>query len=105
MKRSLVIRGRGCAVAGGPGPRLVGGGHASVAEAAAAGLPDDMPAFFRAGGKALGHFAGDPDRWKNRSCKFLRAAESPDHFLDLEDFEGKPLPGRPLRRRSSCCRS
>src|SRR4051812_30476213 len=46
-------------------------GHASVAEGAASVLPDEMPAFFRAGAKPLGHYAGDPDRWKNPSCKFL----------------------------------
>src|SRR5438067_2348456 len=36
-------------------------GHESIAEAAAAGLPDEMPAFFRAGGKQLAHGSGDPD--------------------------------------------
>ena len=39
--------------------------------------------------KQLGHLSGDPDRWKNRSCKFLRAAEAPDHYIDMEDLEGK----------------
>lgn len=67
-------------------------GHESIAEAAAKGLPDEMPAFFRAGGKHLAHFAGDPDRWKNRDAKTLYAAESPNHYLDLEDLEGKELP-------------
>jgi hypothetical protein len=67
-------------------------GHATIAEAAAAGLPDEVPAFFRAGARALGHYAGDPDRWKNRAATFLRAAESPDHYLDLEDYEGHALP-------------
>jgi hypothetical protein len=67
-------------------------GHESIAEAAVAGLPDDVPAFFRAGGKALAHYAGDPDRWKNPAARHLRAAESPDHFLDLEDYQGKELP-------------
>ena len=67
-------------------------GHESITEAAAAGLPDDMPAFFRASGKHLAHYAGDPDRWKNPQAKHLRAAESPDHFLDLEDLEGNDLP-------------
>jgi len=67
-------------------------GHASLAEAAAARLPADMPAFFRAGAKQLGHCAGDPDRWKNREARQLRAAEAPDHFLDLEDLEGNDLP-------------
>jgi hypothetical protein len=67
-------------------------GHESVTEAAAAGLPDDVPAFFRTAGKTIAHFAGDPDRWKNRDATFLRAAESPNHYLDLEDLEGKDLP-------------
>ena len=67
-------------------------GHGRIAEAAVSGLPDDMPKFFRAASKQLGHLAGDPDRWKNPSCKHLRAAEAPDHFLDLEEFGGKELP-------------
>lgn len=67
-------------------------GHESIAEAAANQLPMEMPQFFRAGGKALAHFAGDPDRWKNRDAKFLRAAEACDHYLDLEDLEGKEWP-------------
>lgn len=68
------------------------GGHASITEAAAAKLPDDVPAFYRDAGKLLGHFAGDPDRWKNRTTPTLRAAEEGNHFLDLEDLEGKELP-------------
>jgi hypothetical protein len=67
-------------------------GHESITEAAAARLPDEVPAFFRAGGKALAHFAGDPDRWKNGSATFSRDAVSPDHYLDLEDLNGKSLP-------------
>jgi hypothetical protein len=67
-------------------------GHKAVAEAACAGLPEDVPAFFRAGAKALGHYSGDPDRWKNRATRHLNAAEAPDHYLDLEDYQGKELP-------------
>ncbi|CAN5605145.1 hypothetical protein BH11PLA2_BH11PLA2_06250 [soil metagenome] len=67
-------------------------GHESITEAAAKQLPDEVPAFFRAGGKHLAHFAGDPDRWKNRECKTLRASIEADHYLDLEDLDGKPLP-------------
>ncbi len=67
-------------------------GHGTIAEAAAAGLPDTMPAFFRAGGKHFNHLAADPDRWKNPQTKFLRAAESPNHYLDLEYLEGNKLP-------------
>ncbi len=68
------------------------GGHETVAEAAAARLPDDMPAFFRRGGKELAHFAVDPDRWKNRETPFLRRTEESNHYLDSEDLDGKPLP-------------
>jgi hypothetical protein len=67
-------------------------GHASITEAAAARLPEGMPAFFRAAGKDLGHYAGDPDRWKNPAARHLRAAESPDHYIDLEDLEGNEPP-------------
>jgi hypothetical protein len=67
-------------------------GHGSIAEAAAARLPEGVPAFFRAGGKQLGHLSGDPDRWKNPQAKHLRAAESPDHFIDLENLGGHELP-------------
>ena len=69
------------------------GGHETVAEAAAARLPDDVPAFFRNGGKHLAHFSVDPDRWKNRDTNFLRREEEGNHFLDAEDLEGKQLPG------------
>lgn len=67
-------------------------GHGLIAEAAASRLPDDMPAFFRAAGKQLNYLAGEPDRWKNPEARHLRAAESPNHYIDLEDFEGKELP-------------
>ena len=68
------------------------GGHAAIATAAVAGLPDDMPRFFRLGARPLAHYSGDPDRWKNRLAKHLRAAEAPDHFIDLEDYKGEELP-------------
>ena len=68
------------------------GGHETIAEAAAARLPDDVPAFFRRGGKEMAHFSVDPDRWKNRELTFLRAAEEGNHFLDIEDLEDMKLP-------------
>jgi hypothetical protein len=67
-------------------------GHATIAESATNRLPESMPAFFRAASPQLGHYAGEPDRWKNPSAKFLRAAEAPDHYIDLEDLEGNDLP-------------
>ena len=45
-----------------------------------------------AGAKTLAHCAGDPDRWKNPAAKFLKASESPDHYIDLENYQGKELP-------------
>jgi hypothetical protein len=68
-------------------------GHETIVEAAASRLPEEMPAFFRAGGKQLAHFAGDPDRWKNKAATFLKPAEEANHYLDLEDLDGNPLPG------------
>jgi hypothetical protein len=67
-------------------------GHESIAQAAAARLPEAVPAFLRAGGKHLAHCSGDPDRWKNPDAPHLRAAEAPDHYIDLEDYAGKELP-------------
>lgn len=68
------------------------GGHETIAEAAAARLPDDVPEFFRRRGKHLAHFSVDPDRWKNREMSFLRRAEEGNHFLDTEDLDGRELP-------------
>jgi hypothetical protein len=67
-------------------------GHGTIAEAAAARLPDDLPAFYRTGGRHLAYFAGEPDRWKNKQATFLRRAEEGNHFLDTEDLDGKTLP-------------
>lgn len=95
MKRSALSVGAAVVVAGvgaGLASAWWAGGHESVAAAAAARLPDDVPAFFRAGGRHLSHFAVDPDRWKNRNAVFLRRCEEGNHFLDLEDLGGRPLP-------------
>lgn len=67
-------------------------GHAAITEAAVQRLPEDVPAFFRAAGRQIGQLSGDPDRWKNRATPVLRAAESPDHYIDLEDYKGQELP-------------
>src|SRR5712671_2972778 len=67
-------------------------GHENIAEGAAAILPEDVPAFFRAGGKRLAHYAVDPDRWKNRTALQLRSAESPDHFSTSRTSRTDPSP-------------
>ena len=95
MKRFAVLVGGVLAAGGlvaGLAPAWWSGGHESIAAAAAARLPDDVPAFFRRGGRHLAHFAVDPDRWKNRDAPFLRRSEEGNHFLDLEDLDGKKLP-------------
>lgn len=66
--------------------------HGTIAEAACMVLPEDMPAFFRAGGKTLNHLAGEPDRFKNKGAEFLRISEAPEHYIDLEEFAGETLP-------------
>lgn len=66
--------------------------HGTIAEAACKSLPDEMPAFFRAGGKHLNHLAGEPDRFKNKGAEFLRITEAPEHYIDLEEFGGESLP-------------
>jgi hypothetical protein len=67
-------------------------GHETITTAATAGMPADVPAFFRAGPRVTAHCAGDPDRWKNKDTPQLAVAEAPDHFLDLENFGGHDLP-------------
>src|SRR5690349_9536963 len=96
MKRLFLLLGVPLALAGVLGGFAFGWwvkGHGTIAEAAAARLPDDVPAFFRTGGRHLAYFAGEPDRWKNRETPFLRRAEEGNHFLDTEDLDGKELPG------------
>ncbi|MDB5307792.1 MAG: hypothetical protein JWO38_1994 [Gemmataceae bacterium] len=95
MRRFAILLGGLLGLGGlvvGLAPAWWSGGHESIAEAAAARLPDDVPAFFRRGGKHLAHFSVDPDRWKNRETGFLRRSEEGNHFLDAEDLDGKPLP-------------
>jgi hypothetical protein len=93
MHKRLVAAGLLILLGAGTAPAWWVKGHESITEGAASRLPEGMPAFFRAGGKALAHYAGDPDRWKNPAARHLRAAESPDHYLDLEDLQGRELPG------------
>ncbi len=67
-------------------------GHHMVAEAAVGLLPDEVPAFFRAGAAAVAHAAIDPDVMKDRSQPQLQRQESPEHYLDLELLGGRQLP-------------
>jgi len=59
-------------------------GHIMVGLAAAAGLPADMPAFFRHARQELGWLNYDPDRWRNPGMVESNEAWQYDHFIDLE---------------------
>lgn len=63
-------------------------GHRLTAQAAAAGLPADMPQFFRDAGPQLAYLNLEPDRWRTGLERSqdgaLEGASAPDHFLDLE---------------------
>ncbi len=67
-------------------------GHAVIARGALKALPAEVPAFFRGAGELVGHLSYDPDVQKNRATPTLRAAEDPEHYLDFELLQGKPLP-------------
>lgn len=67
-------------------------GHGLLTRAAVNALPEEVPAFFRAGETAIGHYALDPDVSKNKGAPFVRKAEFPEHFIDLEYLKGSALP-------------
>lgn len=72
-------------------------GHRLINRLAGAALPPDVPAFLRtpAALDALEYYGPEPDRWKSPAEPELDAAESPDHYIDIEyaDLIG-PLPRR-----------
>lgn len=60
-------------------------GHGIVADAAMAGLPSDMPAFFRAAGAQLRYLNPEPDRWRDDDAVVMNDAFRFDHYIDLEN--------------------
>jgi hypothetical protein len=67
-------------------------GHSLVAAAAVRSLPPEVPAFFRAGAGQVAHCAQDPDVIKIRELQQISDREHPEHFLDQELLQGRPLP-------------
>lgn len=59
-------------------------GHRMVAAAAAAGLPDDVPAFFRTAAPRLVWLNPEPDRWRDRDAREMDEGFKYDHYIDLE---------------------
>lgn len=66
-------------------------GHEISARAAARGLPDQIPAFFRDAGDHLVYLDPEPDRWRNGRFAEMDHAYSPDHYIDLENVPKKAL--------------
>ena len=66
--------------------------HGTLTLAAVNALPRDIPAFFRTGGEMVAHCSFDPDASKNRGAPYVRGAEYPEHFIDLEFLQGRALP-------------
>ncbi|HXI11272.1 MAG TPA: hypothetical protein VNM92_01330 [Thermoanaerobaculia bacterium] len=65
-------------------------GHAISSEAAAHGLPAEMPGFFHRAYPSLVYLSYDPDRWRGAGESF-DASNSSDHFLDYEYVAGLEL--------------
>ncbi|MCU1225427.1 MAG: hypothetical protein JWQ42_3520 [Edaphobacter sp.] len=73
-------------------------GHKMINRLAGAALPADVPEFLRSPQalNALEYYGPEPDRWRSRNEPELNAAQSPEHFIDLEyaDLIGPDLPRR-----------
>ncbi len=63
-------------------------GHYLTGQAAAARLPEAMPAFFRAAAAQLAYLNPEPDRWRDRAESAIDPAldqqSAADHFIDME---------------------
>ncbi len=87
-----------------------GDGHRMINRLAGTALPSDVPEFLRSpqGLNALEYYGPEPDRWRDHTEPELNAAQSPEHFIDLEyaDLLGSPRRTTPisvsLRKRSVC---
>jgi hypothetical protein len=66
-------------------------GHLISSEAAAIGLPRDMPPFFLDAAGELTYLGPEPDRWR-ATGESLDAVNPPDHYLDFEYVAGLKLP-------------
>ena len=73
-------------------------GHKMINRLAGAALPADVPEFLRSPQalNALEYYGPEPDRWRSHNEPELNAAQSPEHFIDLEyaDLVGPDLPRR-----------
>ena len=61
-------------------------GHRLINKLAASTLPADIPAFLRsqAAIDEIEYLGPEPDRWRSKAEPELSAAQSPEHYIDLE---------------------
>ena len=64
-------------------------GHYVINQLALASLPTNFPAFVLtpAARERIAFLAGEPDRWRNSSDLPLEQANTPDHYIDLEELK------------------
>jgi hypothetical protein len=67
-------------------------GHSTIAAAAVRSLPAEVPIWFREGSGQIAHDAQDPDIQKSKDLTFMNDAEGPQHYIDSELLQGRPLP-------------
>jgi hypothetical protein len=61
-------------------------GHRIIASVAMAGLPSDMPDFFRAAAAQLEYLNPEPDRWRDDRAVAMNEGFRYDHYVDLENL-------------------
>ena len=69
-------------------------GHKLINKNAAAAIPADMPAFFKAATDNLIYNGPEPDRWREKLEPSLKNSQEPDHYIDMErvaDLKEFPL--------------
>jgi len=70
-------------------------GHMMINRLGMQTLPGDVPEFLKTGAaiNEVEYLGPEPDRWRGAQAPELNAAQSPEHFMDMEwaDFVG-PLP-------------
>jgi hypothetical protein len=55
-----------------------------INQIAAEKLPADVPPFLRSAVAELAYLGPEPDRWRGEADTALKAAQEPDHYIDLE---------------------
>ena len=97
---ALATAGLICLLAQPPAARAWGnGGHRLINKLAASSLPADLPGFLRSPEAVaeIEYLGPEPDRWRSPAEPELNAAQSPEHFIDLEQADALgPLPHRRL---------